>query len=509
MDDIKLYSQTKKDMKTLLDVTTKFSKDINMEFGFDKCKTLNIIKGKIQPGDYAVDDHNIITAMEPNDFYKYLGYKQTRGLNQTLIKETLLAEYTKRVNTLCKTQLSGKNLIKALNTYAIPVLTYSFGVIKWSKTNIEHLERVTRTTLTKHNHLHPKSAIERLTIRRETGGRGLIHIQHLWQKQIQSLRTFFHTKSQSSIIHKVITHNDRNYTPLNLSDPQNTLINPNTDHQTHQLENWKKKTLHGRHPHDLEQNHVDRIASNKWLKIGNLFPETEGFMIAIQDQIINTKNYRKYIIKDPSLTDDKCRKCHNQPETIQHITGACVTLTQTDYTHRHNQLVNIIHQNLALKHNLIQNSYTPYYNYKPQTILENATHKLYYDRAILTDRTIHYNRPDVLLQDKLNKISYLIDISVPNTHNLLKVITEKINKYAELKEEVSRIWKQNKVYVVPIVLSTTGIIPKHLHNSLKLLELKESLYITLQKAAILNTCRIVRKFMEIDENVNPHITPPT
>ena len=30
---------------------------------------------------------------------------------------------------------------------------------------------------------------------------------------------------------------------------------------------------------------------------GELFPETEGFLIAIQDQVIATKNYQKYIIK--------------------------------------------------------------------------------------------------------------------------------------------------------------------------------------------------------------------
>lgn len=34
------------------------------------------------------------------------------------------------------------------------------------------------------------------------------------------------------------------------------------------------------------------------LQIGHLFLETEGFIIAIKEQIINSKNYRKYIIKD-------------------------------------------------------------------------------------------------------------------------------------------------------------------------------------------------------------------
>ncbi|CAB3232935.1 unnamed protein product [Arctia plantaginis] len=500
MDDIKLYAKSDKEMTKLLQNTTKFSKDINMEFGLDKCKTLHIIRGKIRPGDYAVDESSTIVAMESTDLYKYLGYKQLKGLDHTSIKQILATEYKSRTNTLCKTQLSAKNLIKALNTYAIPILTYSFGIIKWTKTDIEQIERTTRTTLTKHNNLHPKSAIERLTIKRENGGRGLIDIYHLWQKQVYNLKTFFRTKSHTSNIHKAITLNDYNFTPLNLND-HTGIHNPNNiDPQADKIENWKKKVLHGRHPHDLEQPHIDTIASNSWLKIGNLFPETEGFIIAIQDQIVNTKNYRKYIIKDATVTDDKCRKCHIQSETIQHITGACITLTQTDYTHRHNQITNIIHQKLALKHYLIQNTNTPYYNYTPQSVLESSSHKLYYDRAILTDRTIHYNRPDITLQDKINKTTYLIDIAVPNTHNLQKTITEKISKYTELKEEIIRIWRQEKVYIVPIVLSTTGVIPKHLHHSLKLINLNESVYFNLQKAAILNTCRTVRKFMDIEEN---------
>nr|XP_049697654.1 uncharacterized protein LOC110372995 [Helicoverpa armigera] len=493
-----------------------------MQFGFDKCKTLHIIRGKVKPGDYTINTTDTInttetintthttdttdrtnttdtiTAMEPTELYKYLGYKQ--------LKVPKKAKYKRRVTAVCKTQLTGKHLIKALNTYAIPILTYSFGVIKWSKTDILQLERTTRTTLTKHNNLHPKSAIERLTIKRQNGGRGLIDIHHLWQKQISRLKAFFVTKSNTSDIHKAVSLNDHNYTPLNLHEQTDTQHSNTTDPQTQKIEDWKKKVLHGRHPHDLEQPHIDTIASNKFLKIGNLFPETEGFIIAIQDQIINTKNYRKYIIKDPTATNDKCRKCHTQPETIQHITGACITLTQTDYTHRHNQVANIIHQKLALKHKLIQDTNTPYYNYTPQTILENTTHKLYYDRAILTDRTIHYNRPDITLQDKINKITYLIDIAVPNTHNLQKTIGEKISKYADLKDEVTRIWRQDKVYVIPIVLSTTGVIPNHLHHSLKLIDLKDSTYILLQKAAILNTCRIVRKFMQLDEQ---GITPTT
>ena len=43
---------------------------------------------------------------------------------------------------------------------------------------------------------------------------------------------------------------------------------------------------------------VDKMASNARLKAGQLFPETTGILIAIQDRIISTNNYTKHILKD-------------------------------------------------------------------------------------------------------------------------------------------------------------------------------------------------------------------
>ena len=57
-----------------------------MKFGLDKCKTLHIIRGKIKPGSYTVNDTDTIAAMEPTDLYKYLGYKQLKGLDHTAIR---------------------------------------------------------------------------------------------------------------------------------------------------------------------------------------------------------------------------------------------------------------------------------------------------------------------------------------------------------------------------------------------------------------------------------------
>ena len=97
--------------------------------------------------------------------------------------------------------------------------------------------------------------------------------------------------------------------------------------------------------------------------------------------------------------------------------------------------------------------------------------------------------------NKKTKNIFLIDITVPNTHNLAKTITDKPNKYQELVNEICAMWKQNAVQVIPIVISSTGVIPKSLSQSLKRLDLHPNTYIQMQKSVILGTCSIVRNFL--------------
>ena len=496
MDDIKLYASTETDLYELANTTESFSKDINMDFGIDKCKINSIKNGHSYRHDYQLDSGDIITSLDQSETYKYLGYNQSNLIDYRNTKEYLTKQFRIRLNAILTAQLNARNTIKAINSYAIPILTYSFGIINWSRTELKSLQRTINTSMTKHRKHHPRSCVQRLTLAREHGGRGLIDILNLHAKQITNLRAYFHTKSETSTLYKTITQNDTKLTPLNLNDLNTQLTERQTDRQT-KLQDWMNKSLHGRHLQDLYHINVDSKASNEWLKRGELFPETEGFLMAIQDQVIETRNYQKYIMKLPNLQNDGCRRCNSGSETIQHITGACKAIVQTDYKHRHDQVANIIHQSLAQKYKLTQQPPIPYYKYNPETILENSTHKLYFDRAILTDRTVHYNRPDVTLIDKINKTAHIIDIAVPNTHNLQKTIAEKLTKYIELKDEITKMWKLNKVSIIPVVLSTTGVIPIQLVPSLRSLGLPDYTYTLLQKASILNTCRIVRKFLEI------------
>jgi len=106
-----------------------------------------------------------------------------------------------------------------------------------------------------------------------------------------------------------------------------------------------------------------------------------------------------------------------------------------------------------------------------ENVLENENFKLYWNRSILTDETIPFNRPDITLLNKKTKNTFLIDIAVPNTYNLSKTITDKQSKYQELANEICAMWKQKAAQVIPIAISSTGVIPKSLPQSLTRLNL--------------------------------------
>ena len=138
---------------------------------------------------------------------------------------------------------------------------------------------------------------------------------------------------------------------------------------------------------------------------------------------------------------------------------------------------------------------SPYYKYTPANVLENEHFKLYWNRSILTDRTIPFNGPDITFINKKTKHTFLIDIPVPNTNNLAKTITDKQNKDQELANKICAMWKQKAAQVIPIVISSTGVIPKSLSRSLTRLNLHPNTYIQLQKSVILGTYSIVRNFL--------------
>lgn len=491
MDDIKLFASTKEHLNKLIQIVNVFTKDIRMEFGLSKCRTISIIRGKLSRPDQEMQNDNIFEELDEGNFYKYLGIQQSFRINQKIVKKFISNETIGRVHKITKSKLKGKFLIKAINTYAIPVMTYSFGVIKWTETELLELQRKIRTTLTKYQCHHPKSCLERMVLPRKIGGRGLLDIHLLHNRQINSLRNYFHNKASRSRLISAICRADENLTPLKLAESD---LTDNSRQIDQKIADWSIKAIHGKFFAALNSNQIDISWSNKWLTMNTLFAESEGFMIAIQDEVIPTRNYLKYVMKSANSPEDVCRMCGCKNENISHILSSCTSLASSEYLHRHNNVAKILYIELLKKFG-IKTVQDRYYLLNPEPVVENEQVRIYFDRTLYTPSTIEHNRPDIAVVDKLANKALLIDIAVPLPHNLETTYRSKIIKYLELAEELKAQWNLIDIEVIPIILSSNGLIPKKLVKNIEMLKIPMKTISRMQKAVLIDTCHIVRKFL--------------
>lgn len=492
MDDLKVYANTKTNLSHLLKIVEIFSSDIQMQLGIDKCRTQNVSKGKlIVSENYTTETGEHIAAIKVDEYYKYLGILQNVKIDHTAQKKVLTAEFKSRLSNICRTLLNSRNITKAINTYAIPLLTYSFGIINWSDTDLKALDIVVRTTLTQHRYHHPNAAIERVHIPRRKGGRGIINIQILHSKQVANLKAYFLKQATRIPLYQQIAQADDHLTPLNLKS--DIIINIKTIEQLESA--WRTKIVHGRYPNEIEQENINLEHTHNWLKIGYLYPETEGTIMAIQDGVICTRNYAKYIIRDPSIVSDNCRRCGRAQETMAHIINGCSCLAGNQYKMRHDLMGKVVYLDIVKKLELIAEE-TPYYIYQPPSTIENDSYKIYWDRTILTpgDTDIP-NRPDMVIIDKINSNAVIIDFAIPLDSNITETRNTKINKYQKLIQYLKRTKHLNRIEILPIIISSTGTVPQSTVSALRKLETSSATLINMQKAVLLKTSSIVREFL--------------
>ena len=195
---------------------------------------------------------------------------------------------------------------------------YSFGILKWTQTELDALDRKVRTLLTANRMHHPRSSVMRLYIPRKCGGRDFLNTKTLHNREVCSLWEYFLEADVG--MHRDVVSVDKGLTPLSLANEnwRKPVVLDINDRR----EVWQSKELHGRFYRALDGPDVDLLAF--WLRFVNLYGETEGFVCAIMGEVIMTNNYRKYIVKDGTV--DICRACHRPGESIRHIVSGCSRL---------------------------------------------------------------------------------------------------------------------------------------------------------------------------------------
>ena len=161
VDDI--YAQDIQEAKLEVDLITTFTKDINMQFGSDKCAYIYIERGKQVSLGRKFNINNIeLNQLENGDCYKYLGQDEDIGFNDNLNKERVTKEYFQRVRKIWSSVLYASSKVTSHNIFAIPVITPTYGIINWTKEELYNIDIKTRKLFTSKDSFHINSYIDRL-----------------------------------------------------------------------------------------------------------------------------------------------------------------------------------------------------------------------------------------------------------------------------------------------------------------------------------------------------------
>lgn len=156
---------------------------------------------------------------------------------------------------------------------------------------------------------------------------------------------------------------------------------------------------------------VDLHRTNQWLTNSGLKAETEGLIIAAQDQSLGTRFYHNSnIIKDG--TSPLCRICGMFDEYVDYVISGCRELAKSEYIQRHDNALSYIHWKLCRNYN-IMTSADKWYEHKPETVVENEQAPILWNMPIHTDREIRANKPDIIIREHTKQRCWIIDLAVP------------------------------------------------------------------------------------------------
>ncbi|XP_063691257.1 uncharacterized protein LOC134823653 [Bolinopsis microptera] len=488
MDDLKLYAESEDEMQTLVNTTAEFSSDIKMEFGLEKCAVVKVKKGARAVFEgISLPTGEQIHELE-DEGYKYLGILEANDILHKEMKALVTKEYIRRVKKVLKSQLHGRNSIQAINTWAVPVIRYGAGIISWNAGETKASDVKTRKLMRINGAHHPQGDVDRLYVSRQLGGRGLHSIEEVVKREENALTTYV-VRSRDP---ELIALNDYFVKDKILLGEEIEKDIDRTQREEIHKEKWTAKVMHGQFPRQM-MGIADPLTSWNWLTQQDLKKETEGLLIAAQDQALRT-NYVKHRIDKTPGSSPLCRLCRNHYETIDHILNGCPKLSQTEYKCRHDKVAAALHWSLCKEYGFPRSK--RWYEHRAEKVLENEKVKILWDFHVQSDHVIEHCRPDLLLVDKVTNAATIIDVAVPGDTRILDREQEKILKYQDLKREIKENWNLRKVTIVPVVIGALGTITINFRKHLDAVHCNLSIS-NLQKTALLGSARILRMVLDI------------
>ena len=261
------------------------------------------------------------------------------------------------------------------------------------------------------------------------------------------------------------------------------------------LQQHEGKALHGVFYKHIEEQGLSRELTFSFLKSAGLKSETEGFILACQDGVINTLVYRSSVM-NVDVPNTNCRVCQKSPETLMHILSACSVHAVAGYIHRHNAALRVLYYHLRHSYGIDRSPILPYAPGDIESVVENERCRIYWNYSFPTTRLLTATKPDIVLFDLVHKAIYVIEFSAPAESNIAKKEEDKRTKYKDLLEELRKLHRGYSVKMVVLVIGVLGGMRPTLLSNLNSIPACEgssrSLAGRMQKAVVLGSLRLLR-----------------
>ena len=522
MNDLKIYASGERDLHQSLRVVQEYTQAVGMELGLDRCAVAHLKRGRI--GDLGQDtqlvDGSILHHLNAGETYTYLGIEQRSTQEVSRVKESLRSRYQRLLRQIWSSELSGKNKIAATNMLAVPILLYSFGVVRWTVDELRKLDTGTRKMMRVKHSLHPNSSVPRLYFPRQQGGRGLLSLESLHGRVVLDMacgvlgssdpllqlvndheRTgvgaFLFKAAQRAADELDLVFDFRRANPNSITrlTPVQLKATVLSAEANKFLQLHRDKSMHGVFFKNIERLGLSTRLTFSFLRSAGLKSETEGFIFACQDGVFNTLVYRSRII-GVEVPDTRCRACRTAPETLMHLLSACRAYAGSAYTQRHNAALRVLYFHLRHSYGIDQAPVPPYASGNIESVVQNEKCRIYWDYSFCTVGPITANRPDIVLFDKLTKSLFVIEFSAPAEGNITAKEEEKRIKYQELLFKLRRLYPNYSVALKVLVIGVLGGAKDTLLSELKSIPACRSkateLASTKRKAVILGSLRLLR-----------------